>query len=173
MTGSSFVERLARQGRVQAISRVSSGSPEEVILRPGRIAPDVVQATLALARRGATMLRAKRAIEEALESGDAVVSLPMVEDADRLASDLEAAGIAVVIRSAIDRDLKAHFAARVKDLRARLHLSQDEFARDYNLNKKTVQGWELGKKVPDHGNRLLIRMIETDPAAVRRLINGG
>lgn len=128
---------------------------------------------MALARRGATMLRAKRAIEEALESGDAVVSLPMVEDADRLASDLEAAGIAVVIRSAIDRDLKAHFAARVKDLRARLRLSQDEFARDYSLNKKTVQGWELGKKVPDHGNRLLIRMIETDPAAVRRLINGG
>ena len=85
----------------------------------------------------------------------------------------EAAGIAVVIRSAIDRDLKAHFAARVKDLRARLRLSQDEFARDYSLNKKTVQGWELGKKVPDHGNRLLIRMIETDPAAVRRLINGG
>lgn len=128
---------------------------------------------MALARRGATMLRAKRAIEEALESGDAVVSLPMVEDADRLASDLEAAGIAVVIRSAIDRDLKAHFAARVKDLRARLRLSQDEFARDYSLNKKTVQGWELGKKVPDHGNRLLIRMIETDPAAVRRLINSG
>ncbi|QYZ69633.1 helix-turn-helix domain-containing protein [Neotabrizicola shimadae] len=128
---------------------------------------------MALARRGATLLRAKRAIEKALESGDAVVSLPTVEDADRLASDLEAAGISVVIRSAIDRDLKAHFAARVKDLRARLRLSQDEFARDYNLNKKTVQGWELGKKVPDHGNRLLIRMIETDPAAVRRLVNGG
>ena len=80
MRSSSFVERLARQGRVQAISRVSSGSPEEIVLKPKRSSPDVIAATLAIVARGATMLRAKRTVEKALSEGDAVIDLPVVED---------------------------------------------------------------------------------------------
>ena len=172
MTGSSFVGRLARQGRVQAISRVTSGSPEEVVLKLGRNSPDVIAATLALARRGITMLKAKRAIEKVLEAGDAVIDLPMVEDQKALADDLEAAGLAVTFRSVVDRDLKEHFSIRLKDLRNRLRLSQEEFAQAYNLDRKTLQGWELGK-TPDRGNRLLIRMIERDPVITKRLVNDG
>ena len=51
MTGSLFVGRLARQGRVQAISRVTSGSPEEIVLKPGRRAPDGIAATLPVPSR--------------------------------------------------------------------------------------------------------------------------
>lgn len=170
MRSSSFVERLARQGRVQAISRVSSGSPEEIVLKPKRSSPDVIAATLAIVARGATMLRAKRTVEKALSEGDAVIDLPMVEDQQALARDLETAGMAVTFRSVADRDLKKHFSVRLKGLRQRLGLSQEEFARDYNLDKKTLQGWEIGK-VPDRGNRQLIRMIEKDPVTVRRLVN--
>ena len=68
--------------------------------------------------------------------------------------------------------MKEHFSARLKDLRNRLAMSQEEFARDYNLDKKTLQGWELGK-TPDRGNRLLIRMIEKDPIVTKRLVNEG
>lgn len=89
------------------------------------------------------------------------------------ADDLETAGMSVTFRSVLDRDLKEHFAARLKELRNRLSMSQEEFARDYNLHKKTLQGWQLGKKTPDHGNRLLISMIEKDPIATRRLVNEG
>lgn len=172
MTMSSFAARLAQQGRVQAIHRVTSGSPEEIVLKPGRSSPDVIAATLALVRRGTTMLKAKRAVEKALEEGDAVIDLPMVEDQKALTDDLETAGMAVTFRSVADRDLKEHFAARLKGLRNRLHMSQEEFARDYNLDKKTLQGWELGK-TPDRGNRLLIRMIEKDPVITKRLVNEG
>ena len=172
MTISSFAGRLARQGRVQAIPRVTSGSPEEVVLKQGRSAPDVIAATLALARRGTTMLKAKRAVEKMLEAGDAVIDLPMVEDQTALTDDLATAGLAVTFRSVVDRDLKEHFSDRLKGLRNRLRLSQEEFAQAYDLDKKTLQGWELGK-TPDRGNRLLIRMIERDPILTKRLVNDG
>ncbi len=171
MTISSFAERLAQQGRVQAISRVTSGSPEEVVLKVGRSSPDVIAATLALVKRGTTMLKAKRAVEKALKADGAVIELPMVEDQKTLSNDLEAAGVTVTFRSAADRDLKEQFSVRLKELRNRLHMSQEEFAQDYNLDKKTLQGWERGK-VPDRGNRLLIQMIEKDPSATKRLVNG-
>jgi DNA-binding transcriptional regulator YiaG len=173
MPTSSFARRLAQQGRVQAISRVTSGSPEEIVLKLGRASPDVIAAVLALAQRGTTMLKAKRAIEKVLEEGDAVIDLPTVEDHKALTGDLETAGMSVTFRSVLDRDLKEHFSARLKKLRIRLRVSQEEFARDYNLSKKTLQGWECGKKIPDHGNRNLIRMIEEDPIRIKHLVNGG
>ncbi len=172
MTKSSFAERLARQGRVRAIPRLNSGSPQEIVLKPDRTVPDVIAATLAMAKRGATMLKAKRAVERALKEGTAVIVLPMVKDQKALAADLETAGIATTFRSITDRDLKKHFADRLKGLRKRLGMSQEEFARNYNLDKKTIQGWEIGK-IPDRGNRHLIRMIEKEPATMRRLVNEG
>lgn len=172
MPKSSFAERLARQGRIRAVPRVTSGSREEIVLRPDRKAPDVITATLAMVARGTTMLKAKRAVERALSDGAAVIMLSHVEDAKVLSDELRSAGISVTFRSAADRDLKEHFSARLKALRARLDLSQEEFARAYNLETKTIQGWEIGK-VPDHGNRHLIRMIEKDPVTIRRLVNEG
>lgn len=172
MQKSSFAERLARQGRVRAIPRVSSGSREEIVLRPDRSAPEVITATLAMVARGTTMLKAKRAIERALRDGNAVITLSHVDDVKALSDELRAAGISVAFRSAADRNLKEHFSARLKALRARLGLSQEEFARTYNLETKTIQGWEIGK-VPDRGNRHLIRMIEKDPVTIRRLVNEG
>jgi DNA-binding transcriptional regulator YiaG len=122
--------------------------------------------------RGTTMLKAKRAIERALSDGSSVIALSHVEDAKALSDELRAAGISVTFRSAADRDLKEHFSARLKALRARLDLSQEEFARTYNLETKTIQGWEIGK-VPDRGNRHLIHLIEKDPVTIRRLVNEG
>ena len=105
MTTSSLTERLAQLGRVQTLLRVTSGSPEEIVLKPNRSSPDVIAATLAMTRRGATLLRAKRAVEKAMEEGDATINLPMVEDQTALTDDLEAAGMAVTFRDVMDRDL--------------------------------------------------------------------
>ena len=118
------------------------------------------------------MLKAKRAVEKAMDEAGAVIDLPLVEDQTALTEDLATAGLAVTFRSVADRDLKEHFSTRLKNLRSRLRLSQEEFARDYDLDKKTLQGWELGK-TPDRGNRLLIRMIEKDPVTTKRLVNDG
>jgi DNA-binding transcriptional regulator YiaG len=172
MTTSSFKARLAQLGRVKVIPQETCGSPEEVVLRLTGAVPNVIDATLALVRRGTTMLVAKRAVEKAIAAGAAVIALSTVEDRVTLARELEAAGLAVTYRSALDRELKDHFPARLKGLRQRLGLSQEEFARDYSLDKKTLQGWEIGK-TPDRGNRHFIRMIEKDPETVKRLVNEG
>jgi len=132
----------------------------------------VIAATLAMVARGTTMLKAKRAIERALCDGAAIITLSHVDDEAALSDELRSAEISVAFRSAADRDLKAHFSARLKALRARLGMSQEEFARTYNLETKTIQGWEIGK-VPDRGNRHLIRMIEKEPVTIQQLVNEG
>lgn len=170
MNTSSFAGRLGQQERVQAIPRVTSGSPEQIVLKLGRRSPDVIAATLALVSRGTTMLKAKRAVERALQDGIAVLDLPMVESQKALAGDLKTAGIDVVFRSVTDHKLKKNFAIRLKRLRKRLNMSQEDFARDYNLDKKTIQGWEIGK-IPDRGNRQLIQLIEKDSSIIKRLVN--
>jgi hypothetical protein len=61
---------------------VSSGSPAVFVLRQvASRRPRTVGGALALARRGMTLLRAKRAMEELLDTGRSFVDLPMVEDA--------------------------------------------------------------------------------------------
>lgn len=100
MSRSSLMERLTQRGRVQTIERVAIGSPEVIVLKPHRKSPDVIAATLAMVRRGATMLLAKRAAENALAEGRAVIHLPVVEDRKALTDDLEAAGMTVTFSSA-------------------------------------------------------------------------
>ena len=64
--------------------------------------PRTIDATLALARRGLDMLTAKRSIEALVETGEARVDLPVVEDTAALAGDLAAAGVvAVVVEQAV------------------------------------------------------------------------
>ena len=96
MTNSSLKERFAQRGHVRAIDRVSSGSPVDLVLRvAGELAAvRTIDATLALVKRGATMLEAKRAIEAVVEHGEAALHVPTVEDAGALARDLRLAGIA-------------------------------------------------------------------------------
>lgn len=100
MPKSSLLQRLAQQGRVQTIQRVANGSPEVIVLKPRHKSPDVIAAALAMVKRGATMLHAKRAVEKALAEGRAIIHLPVVEDRKALTDDLEAAGMTVTFRSA-------------------------------------------------------------------------
>jgi putative transcriptional regulator len=92
---SSLKADFARLGPIRAVDRVSAGSPAVFVLRHAASRrPKTVDAALALARRGMTLLRAKRAMEELLDTGRSSVDLPTVEDAAVLAADLAQAGIA-------------------------------------------------------------------------------
>ncbi|MEO1453047.1 MAG: helix-turn-helix domain-containing protein [Pseudomonadota bacterium] len=56
------------------------------------------------------------------------------------------------------------FPDRVKALRARLGLTQQEFAIRYDLELSTIKNWEQGRrKNVGAAAELLIRMIEKDP----------
>jgi putative transcriptional regulator len=58
----------------------------------------------------------------------------------------------------------------VKALRARLKMSQDRFARAFGLPKRTVQDWEQGRRQPEGAARVLLKVIEREPDAVRRAL---
>jgi putative transcriptional regulator len=64
-------------------------------------------------------------------------------------------------------------AARVKAVRARLALSQTEFARRFGLSVGTVRDWEHGRRMPEGAARVLLRVIEREPDAVARAVATG
>jgi len=114
-----------------------------------------VSAVLALAKRGVTMLVAKRALEAMLERSVGVVHVPTVESRVKLARELAAAGVA--IRAADDAPVN------VKALRFSLGLTQDQFAIRYGLDPATVANWEQGHRPPDRAARALLRAIARQP----------
>jgi putative transcriptional regulator len=132
------------------------------VLRPGadRSRLKTVDATMALTRRGMTMLRAKRAVEAMLEDGEVVLEVPTVEDVAVLAKELRKAGIKAtrIVTGAVD----------VRALRSKLGLSQEQFARRYNLDLDALQNWEQGRRLPERAVLSYLRVIAADPQAAAR-----
>jgi putative transcriptional regulator len=158
---SSLKERFARLGPTRAIDRVASGSPAVFALRatPGRTPLKTIDATEALARRGLSMLRAKRLIEDLLVGHRVFAELPTVEDEQAVIADMAACGIAAVL---IRRDLPVD----VRALRERLNLTREQFAVRYGLEVETLRNWETGKREPDTTARSYLRAIANAPEAV-------
>ena len=159
---SSLRERFARLGPIRGIDRVSSGSPAVFVLRmtPHR-RPRTVDGALALARRGLTLQRAKRAMEELLDAGRVFVDLPMVEDVATLSIELRSAEIAAApVEPATTVDVRA--------LRQRLGLSREQFATRFGLEVETLRNWEIGRREPDTTARSYLRVIANDPEQVER-----
>ena len=57
-------------------------------------------------------------------------------------------------------------------VRARLGLTQEEFAQRFHLPLGTIRDWEQGKHAPDSAARVLLRLIDHDPAAVAEALAG-
>jgi len=158
---SSLRELFGRAGPIRAIDRVPSGSPVAFILRrvPNNAAPKTIDGTLALARRGMPMLRAKRTMEALLTRGKAFVDVPTVEDPVALIAELAAAGImASIVRPPQTVD--------VRGLRERLNLTREEFAATYGLEVETVRNWEMGRREPDRTARSYLQAISNSPERV-------
>ena len=139
MSGSRFKERIARLGPIRAVDRVPSGSRVIVELRvsdAGRV--NVITATEALARRGLSMLKAKRAIEAALAAGSHRLIVPTVENIESLTADLAAAGIEAVTVADWEPDVAA--------IRSALGLTQEQFCLNFGLTLDTLQNWETGRR---------------------------
>lgn len=157
---SSLKERFARLGPVRDVERVPSGSRRAVILSLNRRLHEVriIDATLALAKRGVTMLRAKRALEAVLDRGRALVVLPTVEDDSALQGDLENAGVSI-------RPVPGPRLVNLTALRERLHMTREQFAVAYGLDQETVRNWEAGRRDPGPA-RAYLQAIENDPEGV-------
>ena len=58
----------------------------------------------------------------------------------------------------------------VRAVRAALGLSQAEFALMFGFSIDTVRNWEQAKRVPNAQARALLKIIENEPAAVKRAL---
>lgn len=60
----------------------------------------------------------------------------------------------------------------VAAIRAKTGLSQDRFARAFQISPHTLRNWEQGRRVPDGPARALLFAIDRAPGAVMRAIQG-
>lgn len=59
-------------------------------------------------------------------------------------------------------------AVDVRKERRKLGMSQDRFAASFGVSVATVRNWEQGRRRPEGAARVLLRVIERAPEAVRR-----
>ncbi len=79
---------------------------------------------------------------------------------------------AFVEGSADKRSFGVHVPARinVKKIRARLGLSQESFAQTYGFALSAVRDWEQGRRQPERSARILLKVVEKEPEAVKRAL---
>ena len=58
----------------------------------------------------------------------------------------------------------------VRSIRAGLGLSQPAFAAQFGFNVASVREWEQHRRTPEAAARILLRIIEREPDAVRRAL---
>jgi ribosome-binding protein aMBF1 (putative translation factor) len=164
MTKSSLRERFERLERIQGIDPVRSGSPVIVSLQvAGKLAQTKsVEAVIALRRRGAPTLKAKRAVEAAMEGKANVLEVPTVESSHALGRDLRRFGFGMSLVAPVSVD--------VRRLRERLGLTQEQFALRFGLELDAVRNWEYGRREPDAAAKSYLTVIERDPEAVQEAL---
>lgn len=121
-----------------------------------------VEAVIALRRRGAPTLKAKRAVEAALEGKANVLEVPTVESSHALGKDLRRFGFGM--------SLVAPASVDVRRLRERLGLTQEQFALRFGLELDAVRNWEYRRREPDAAAKSYLTVIEKDPKAVQEAL---
>jgi putative transcriptional regulator len=58
----------------------------------------------------------------------------------------------------------------IKAIRKQVKMSQTEFSRVYCISKRALQEWEQGGRQPDSAARAYLRVIEREPALVRKAL---
>jgi putative transcriptional regulator len=59
----------------------------------------------------------------------------------------------------------------VKAIRAKLNLTQPEFAKRFNIPLGTLRDWEQHRRNPDGPARVLLTIIDREPAAVQKALS--
>lgn len=60
--------------------------------------------------------------------------------------------------------------AKVKRIRWQLGLSQEDFARRFEIPVGTIRDWEQGRSQPDRAAAAYLKVIGSDPALVSRAL---
>ena len=121
-----------------------------------------IEAIFALHRRGVPTLKAKRAVETALQRKKVVLDVPVVEDLRKLAADLSECGFSTAAMTG--------FSVDVKKLRERVGLTQEQFALRFGLELDAVRNWEYGRREPDRAAKSYLTVIDKDPERVQEAL---
>lgn len=60
----------------------------------------------------------------------------------------------------------------VRTIRKRLGLTQRDFASRFGFTFGAVRDWEQGRRCPERSARILLKLIDREPDAVRRVLEG-
>ncbi len=66
--------------------------------------------------------------------------------------------------------LRIMTALDVAEIRRKTGLSQDRFAKAFQISPHTLRNWEQGRRVPEGPARALLLAIDRDPEAVMRAL---
>jgi len=66
--------------------------------------------------------------------------------------------------------LRVVMPLNVAAIRAKTGLSQDRFARAFQISPHTLRNWEQGRRVPEGPARALLLAIDRDPKALKRAL---
>jgi DNA-binding transcriptional regulator YiaG len=151
-----------RLGPIQDIGRVHSGSRADIVLRPerGLAAVRTIDAARALIRRGVSARAALSAMDLLAERGEALIEVPMVEAGHSFTDEMRSAGVLISRLCAAKR-------ADVRAIREHLGLTAAAFAKRFNFNQRTVEGWEQGRPIDEIANAYL-HAIAAEPDAIAR-----
>ncbi len=160
---SSFRERLERRENTAANGPAQSGSPVNVVLRLDRSVDQPVTLIQRLADWGLGLRTAHGIVTRLVEGESQPILLPNAPEPAEIAVTLARLGIAVLFPH-------PPVAVDVKAIRAKLGLTQKEFAARFCFDIDSVQNWEQGRYAPDSSTRILLAVIEKHPEVVEGVL---
>ena len=58
----------------------------------------------------------------------------------------------------------------VRAVRMKLDLTREAFAKRFGLSVDAVKEWEMGRRKPERATRVLLKVIDREPEAVKRAL---
>lgn len=164
---SALKKRAGRRARVRAASSArsrSGGAAVKMLLAPptGRRLGDAFAVARLLVGAGVSVRAAKKAVDDLAAGRTAFVEAPSAADFGALARRMRSLNV-------VPHRIEPR-AVDVKALRARLGISQEDFAGRFGLDVATVRNWEQGRTKPEGPAATLLQLIERDPDKVVELL---
>ena len=142
----------------------SDGERVDLVLKPprSRRLGDMFEVAGLLLRSGVELRVAKKAIDELAAGHTAYVTAPRVADYAFLRREMRKHKVTA-------RRVALH-PVDIKALRARLGISEEEFAGRYGVDPTTLRDWEQGRSKPEGAAATLIQLIERAPDKIVELL---
>jgi DNA-binding XRE family transcriptional regulator len=160
---SSFRALLVQREPVAAARPSRSGSLANAVMKIVGEVDKPVSVVRLLMACGLTLRRSHELLNRLTAGEEVAAVLPAVADRAEVAGKLGNLGVEVEWRDAPD-------SVDVRAVRGHLNMTQSEFAARFAFDLNTVQNWEQGRNRPDRSTRILLCMIEKNPAIVEETI---